>query len=585
MANILPVHQMIDRPDLVGNFARGLGLGNQQRALNEQRADEQTIRSLAPGAVAGDQSAIAQIAALDHERAGKLQGAGDAMLRRLEPAIAYMKNAQKTANPKAMQAAWEQVRPYFAQVSGHEPPPDFVTAQPHFDQLELKIQMAKAAKLGGTDTPTGYRELEMKLQAAGYKPGTPEYENAVRVALGTEGRASSAGMQSIKVENSAGGTDTYVFDPRKGVHVPFVAGAVDSLAPPQPTAPGPQSGQPFFDDVRAVIAPLGGILGSTTGGQHNAGSLHPDGNAVDIPMGASASPEAKANADQMIAALEAKGYRVRDERTRPAGQAVWSGPHLHAERVSGGGGGSAGGPVPGVGMTPGARAYATESGQQAAKIEYLPAVGAIEAQNAGLAESARTAAELSYAPQQAQAAGMKEEATQNAQARAELTQLLPKVQSEAQRTVALIDRALNHPGREAATGASSRFDPRNFLPGTDATNFRVMLEQLKGGTFLQAFQSLKGGGAITETEGRKAEQAIARLDQAQSDDEFIVALKDLRDVAEGLPRSIQQKLMATGQAQPVAGNIARPASEADYAALPSGALFVDPDDGKTYRKP
>lgn len=30
---------------------------------------------------------------------------------------------------------------------------------------------------------------------------------------------------------------------------------------------------------------------------------------------------------------------------------------------------------------------------------------------------------------------------------------------------------------------------------------------------------------------------------------------------------------------------ARPVSDADYEALPSGALFVDPDDGQTYRKP
>ena len=32
-------------------------------------------------------------------------------------------------------------------------------------------------------------------------------------------------------------------------------------------------------------------------------------------------------------------------------------------------------------------------------------------------------------------------------------------------------------------------------------------------------------------------------------------------------------------------NVARPVSDADYDALPSGALFVDPEDGQTYRKP
>lgn len=36
---------------------------------------------------------------------------------------------------------------------------------------------------------------------------------------------------------------------------------------------------------------------------------------------------------------------------------------------------------------------------------------------------------------------------------------------------------------------------------------------------------------------------------------------------------------------PPAGEPARPMTDADYSALPSGALFVDPDDGQTYRKP
>lgn len=96
--------------------------------------------------------------------------------------------------------------------------------------------------------------------------------------------------------------------------------------------------------------------------------------------------------------------------------------------------------------------------------------------------------------------------------------------------ISAIDKAINHPGRSTGTGFSSMADPRNFVPGTDATDFRVVLDQIKGTAFLQAFQSLKGGGAITEMEGKKAEAAIARLDRAQSDKEFETALKDLRAV-------------------------------------------------------
>jgi hypothetical protein len=36
---------------------------------------------------------------------------------------------------------------------------------------------------------------------------------------------------------------------------------------------------------------------------------------------------------------------------------------------------------------------------------------------------------------------------------------------------------------------------------------------------------------------------------------------------------------------PTGGDVAQPQTDADYNALPSGALFIDPQDGKTYRKP
>lgn len=94
----------------------------------------------------------------------------------------------------------------------------------------------------------------------------------------------------------------------------------------------------------------------------------------------------------------------------------------------------------------------------------------------------------------------------------------------------VIDKALSHPGRSTATGLSGTIDPRNYLPGTNAKNFRVLADQLKGKAFLQAFESLKGGGAITEIEGQKATEAMARLNTAQSDDEYMVALRELRGV-------------------------------------------------------
>jgi hypothetical protein len=60
----------------------------------------------------------------------------------------------------------------------------------------------------------------------------------------------------------------------------------------------------------------------------------------------------------------------------------------------------------------------------------------------------------------------------------------------------------------------------------DAERVQEKINQLQGGAFLQARQALKGGGAITDYEGRKAEEAYTRLSQAQNLDDFKKALDD-----------------------------------------------------------
>lgn len=102
--------------------------------------------------------------------------------------------------------------------------------------------------------------------------------------------------------------------------------------------------------------------------------------------------------------------------------------------------------------------------------------------------------------------------------------------SAAANQVAVIDKALSHPGLETSVGLSGKVDPRNYVPGTDAADFRAVLDQIGGSAFLQAFESLKGGGQITEVEGKKATDAIARLSRDQSDKEFKQSLNDLRQV-------------------------------------------------------
>jgi hypothetical protein len=62
----------------------------------------------------------------------------------------------------------------------------------------------------------------------------------------------------------------------------------------------------------------------------------------------------------------------------------------------------------------------------------------------------------------------------------------------------------------------------------DAARARSKLNKIKGGAFLKAFESLKGGGQITELEGKKAEQAQSRLETALNYPDFLDALEEFR---------------------------------------------------------
>lgn len=115
--------------------------------------------------------------------------------------------------------------------------------------------------------------------------------------------------------------------------------------------------------------------------------------------------------------------------------------------------------------------------------------------------------------------------------------------------VALIDKTLKHPGLRQATGMQGALDPRNYIAGTNAKDFQVLLDQLKGGVFLTAYNQLKGGGAITEVEGRKAEDAIARMNRAQTTDSFIEALNDYRTILERGIKKAGGSVPAPGSAQ------------------------------------
>lgn len=132
----------------------------------------------------------------------------------------------------------------------------------------------------------------------------------------------------------------------------------------------------------------------------------------------------------------------------------------------------------------------------------------------------------------------KESAEEVGKARGQAIATLPTTIANAEQTLQVIKSLKEDPYRQQATGLSSVF---NAIPATGGFDYAQKLEQLKGRTFLEAFQALKGGGAITELEGKKAEAAIARLNPGQSEKSFLEALNELEQiVGAGIERAKQK---------------------------------------------
>lgn len=106
---------------------------------------------------------------------------------------------------------------------------------------------------------------------------------------------------------------------------------------------------------------------------------------------------------------------------------------------------------------------------------------------------------------------------------------LPQVIDQANQSIQTVRALLTHPGFKTAVGATLLPGSR-FVPGSDASNFMRRLEQVQGGAFLDAYKTLKGGGQITEIEGKKATDAITRMSISQSEEEFRTAAQDYIDV-------------------------------------------------------
>ena len=104
-----------------------------------------------------------------------------------------------------------------------------------------------------------------------------------------------------------------------------------------------------------------------------------------------------------------------------------------------------------------------------------------------------------------------------------------------------------HPGFEGVVGMG--VPGVRFIPGTQAASFDALFRQAEGGAFLQAYESLRGTGQITEIEGTKATSALTRMERSQSEVEFVKAAREFADVIRGaVARADKRYTALTGEA-------------------------------------
>lgn len=159
----------------------------------------------------------------------------------------------------------------------------------------------------------------------------------------------------------------------------------------------------------------------------------------------------------------------------------------------------------------------------------------------------------------------------------------PEVIRKSTETAGLITSILNDPNLNSVVGKfQGRLDPEGMgglAMGQGSIDVAIKIKQLQGRAFLEAFESLKGGGQITEREGLAAQAAMARLQRVQSKSAYRLALTELQAIANNAVRRARGEEVQeyTPQIAPSQQQQAQqPAALTDQGGAADGVPTFDP---------
>jgi hypothetical protein len=168
------------------------------------------------------------------------------------------------------------------------------------------------------------------------------------------------------------------------------------------------------------------------------------------------------------------------------------------------------------------------------------------------------------------------------------------VTAQFDQNIAMVDDLLKDEGLDGNFGIYGQVP--NY-PGSDAANFATKLEQFRAKAGLTELTKLKEQGVsltpVSNTDLLQATTSAINLSNKQSPEQaratlgkYRESLVTARDEAKNNYGQMNELYkINTDPPKPAAQNYPKPTTPEEYNALKPGTVYIDPDDGKPYRKP